>query len=83
MRNINGTTTTGQCSGLDNYRNYNAISEIISPPLYTFKSKEAVGVNTRKAQYPPPPRISCLLEKHFLPNFINLTTITLHFALVA
>ena len=51
-------------------------------PLVHSQSKEAVGVNTRKAQYPPPPRISWLLEKHFLPNFINLTTITLHFALV-
>ena len=50
--------------------------------MSTVKSKEAVGVNTRKAQYPPPPRISWLLEKHFLPNFLNLTTITLHFALV-
>ena len=51
-------------------------------PLVHSQSKEAVGVNTRKAQYPPPPRISWLLEKHFLPNFINLTPITLHFALV-
>ena len=49
-------------------------------PLVHSQSKEAVGVNTRKAQYPPPPRISWLLEKHFLPNFINLTPITLHFA---